>query len=354
MNTKNKVNPSEDYQTIIRNRYMAIHPVSDYAKSFEQNCTQDPVRISTGYESLDIALNGGVTNELYIIAAETSTGKSALTMSMAQHIAACGTYVLYFALEMSQDEFIARGISSLSYQAFCSGQSTCCYTSADILYHSYDPATQQFSKVPFNEYKPFYDQYFQLYGEHLYIIESGMDGWIARDIANAVVLWKRDHPDTPVVVFIDYLQNIKADPSDRSQQDRKTKTDVCVNTLKTLSSQVGVPVITISSVSRSNYHGRIGTSCFKESGDTEYTAGILLGWNWLGITDSSYEDDIIKEKRQCAERGYRRMELDILKYRNAQRDQSVYLYYYPAYNYFVEANKDFSDVFVPQQSVHKF
>ena len=172
MNTRNKINPSEDYQTIIRNRYSAIHPISNYAKSFEQNCTRDPIRISTGYESLDIALNGGVTNELYIIAAETSTGKSAITMSIAQHIAADGTDVLYFALEMSQDEFIARGISSLSYQAYCSGQSARHYTSADILYHSYDPNTQQFSKVPFNEYKPFYDQYFQLYGEHLYIANS--------------------------------------------------------------------------------------------------------------------------------------------------------------------------------------
>ena len=130
---------------------------------------------------------------------------------------------------------------------------------------------------------------------------------------------------------------------------------MCVNTLKTLASQLSIPVITISSVSRSSYKGKIGTESFKESGDTEYTAGILLGWNWLGVTDERDQSRISSEKAACSERGFRRMELDILKYRNSARDQSVLLNYYPQYNFFVEADADlWAAALAQSQSAQKF
>lgn len=335
--------------------------MSDYAATFAAHCMEEKPRISSGFDSLDITLNGGFSSDLYIMAAETSTGKSAIMMTLAQNMAAAGIDVLYFALEMSRDEFVARGISALSYQAYredCTPSKTSvlpCFTAGDILYHRYESMLRKFTKVPFQQYQAYADQYFGLYGDHLHIIESGMHGWIAKDIANAVFLWKKEHPTASVVVFVDYLQNIKADPEERSQQDRKTKTDVCVNTLKTLASQLSIPVITISSVSRSSYKGKIGTESFKESGDTEYTAGILLGWNWLGVTDERDQIHINIEKTACNVRGFRRMELDILKYRNSARDQSVLLNYYPKYNFFAESNADlWTDTLSQNQSVQKF
>lgn len=353
-------NESQNAVTV-QDRKTAIIPMSDYAATFAAHCMEERPRISSGFESFDIALNGGFSSDLYIMAAETSTGKSAIMMTLAQNMAAAGIDVLYFALEMSRDEFVARGISALSYQAYredCTPSKTSvfpCFTAGDVLYNRYDPVGRKFTKVPFHQYRPYADQYFSLYGDHLHIIESGMHGWIAKDIANTVFLWKKEHPASTVAVFVDYLQNIRADPEERSQQDRKTKTDVCVNTLKTLASQLSIPVITISSVSRSSYKGKIGTESFKESGDTEYTAGILLGWNWLGVTDERDQSRISSEKAACSERGFRRMELDILKYRNSARDQSVLLNYYPQYNFFVEADADlWAAALAQSQSAQKF
>lgn len=184
-------------------------------------------------------------------------------------------------------------------------------------------------------YEKYSDEYFSRYGEHLHIIESGLSGLTVKDISNVAAMFKKK-TGKPMVVFVDYLQIIKEDPEDRTQADRKTKTDVSVTTLKTLASQIGMPVVTISSISRGNYLGKIGTSAFKESGDTEYTGGVLIGWNWAGVTDQKDDQKVEEEKKACTERGFKKMALDVLKYRNSERDSSVHLKYFPAYNFFEE------------------
>ena len=245
------------------------------------------------------------------------------------------------ALEMGRDEFLARGISAISFEHHRKEEQQCQVTAANILYWTYDKRLKDFAKMSYSAYEAYADEYFSRYGNHLHIIESGLSGLTVKDIANVATKFKKKS-EKPVVVFIDYMQIIKADPDDRTQSDRKTKTDVVVTTLKTLASQIGMSVVTISSIGRTSYNGKISTASFKESGDTEYTGGVLIGWNWDGVTNQTEEAKREEEKRLCKERGYRRMTLDILKYRNAERDSTLHLKYYPAYNFFEE-----DDGFVP-------
>lgn len=320
----------------VMNLLSTVKPMNTYKNVFEQHCKEFPARISTGLLELDKALNGGLANELYIMGAETSTGKSAFLMSIAQKIAESGIDVLYFALEMGTDEFVARGISSISFQQNRIDQKNRKIKASDVLYWTFDNTLNAFSKMRYNMYSNYAEEYFNRYGEHLHIVESGLSGLTVKDIGNMAATFKQMHGNKTIAVFVDYLQIIKADPSDRTQTDRKSKTDTVVTTLKTLASQIGMPVVTISSVSRSNYNGKISTSSFKESGDTEYTGGILLGWNWDGVTNETDSSKRDIEKEICKKRGYRNMTLDILKYRNSERDRSIHLKYYPAYNFFEE------------------
>ena len=323
------------YKQHIDNLMASVQPMSEYKDTFISHCKEHGSRVSTGILAFDKALNGGLANELYIMGAETSTGKSAFLMSIAQKVAEAGTDVLYFALEMGKDEFVARGISAISFEHHRKEKGKKKVTAANILYWIFDQDLQDFSKVAYSMYKEYSDEYFDRYGGHLHIIESGLYGLTAKDIANMSALYK-EKSGKPVAVFVDYIQIIKADPEDRTQSDRKTKTDIVVTTLKTLASQIGMPVVTISSISRSKYNGRISNAAFKESGDTEYTGGVLIGWNWDGVTTESDEQKQDEEKKACEERGYRKMILDVLKYRNSKRDTSVQLKYFPAYNYFEE------------------
>ena len=324
-----------EYRQHVEELMATVQPMNRYKDDFISQCKECGPRISTGILAFDRALNGGLANELYIMGAETSTGKSAFMMSIAQKVAEAGTDVLYFALEMGRAEFVARGISAISFEHHLYEDSDRKVTAANVLYWTYDETMRDFTKMSYSMYEQYADEYFQRYGSHLHIIESGLSGLTVKDIANVAALFKKQSKNR-VAVFVDYMQIIKADPDDRTQSDRKTKTDVVVTTLKTLASQIGMPVVTISSIGRSSYSGKISTASFKESGDTEYTGGVLIGWNWDGVTNQNDDTKREEEKKTCKERGYRRMALEVLKYRNAERDHTLYLKYYPAYNYFEE------------------
>ena len=97
---------------------------------------------------------------------------------------------------------------------------------------------------------PYSEEYFEQYGKNLYIIEGEIEGLSAKDIANICATMKKRNPMKKIVAFIDYLQLVKADPDDRSQIDRKTKTDVAVTVFKALASQIGMPVFLLSSPSQ--------------------------------------------------------------------------------------------------------
>ena len=331
----------------------SISPIGTYSDTFRENRKNDTTRLSTGTLSLDIALNGGLANELYILAAETSTGKSAYMMSMAQKLAENGTIVLYYALEMGRDELVARGISTISHIHHLADENARQFTTGDILYWQYDSTIKVFTKLPYEAYEPYTAEYFTKYGENLYIIESTLDGLTIGQIAGASAVLKEQHPDKPIVVFVDYMQLTKGDPDDRSQSDRKGKIDAIVTTLKVLASQVGMPVLTMSSVARTSYGSKIGTDSFKESGDTEYTGGVLFGWNWVGVTDAKKVEDQDKEKARCEKRGFRIMMLDIMKYRNGARNMAIYYKYYPAYNYFKEISKEEADKIMKESAEKK-
>ena len=208
---------------------MSEQPISAYKDGFRAFCQEFQPRISTGIKDFDIALHGGLVNEFYILGAETSTGKSAFLMTIAQNIAAAGIDVLYFALEMGRNEFIARGISSISFEHKKISVS-------DILYWNYDEKTDAFKKLPFTQYESYLNEYFRRYGEHLYIIEGGISGLSVEEIAEKAYQHKL-HTKKPVVVCIDYLQITR---QNNLSTDRKTKTDIVTTTLKSLASQVGM------------------------------------------------------------------------------------------------------------------
>ncbi len=313
-----------------------LQPVSALKEAFIQECKNAKPRISTGFLSVDKALNGGLANELYVICGDTSTGKSTLMMSIAQNVAKQGIKVLYFTLEMGANEHIARGISSISFTQHFVNESNKELTAGNILYHTYDEAINAFTKIPFSAYSNYTEDYFKTYGDTLYLIEARLQGLSAKDIASICALYKENNPNEQLVVFVDYLQILRADSDDRSQSDRKTKNDVAARTLKVLASQIGMPVITCSSVPNNARGKKMSIASPKESGDIAYTGGVLIGWDWVGVTDTDKEEDIALEKAACHKRGYRRMLFNITKYRNAQRDNEVHLAYYPAYNLLVD------------------
>lgn len=312
-----------------------LYSVGEYKSLFKKHQTTEKQRISTGYNSLDRALYGGFTNELYILSAETSIGKSAIAACLAQNIAASGIDVLYYALEMGRDEFIARGASMISRE-----HNTGPIPYAEILNYKWDDNAQEFYRRPYSSYERYIDEYMTRYGEHLYFIEGGFYGKTALDIAETAENFKKEHDKTQLVIVVDYLQRLKADPEDRAQRDAMSITSAAVQVLGNLASQKHNTVIAISSISNAQKGQRVTDAAGKYSGDISYTGGILLGWNWHGVTDTNKDDEKEATKDLCRERGYREMLLEVLKQRSGERDKQLTMFYFPQYNYFTAPNTD--------------
>jgi len=312
-----------------------LYAVKDFAGLFKKHRQEFKQNIRTGFTSLDIALGGGLTNELYIMSAETGTGKSAIAACLAQNIAAQGIDVLYYALEMGRDEFIARGASMISKE-----QGTDPIMYGQILNDTYDSETDQFYRRPYSQYEKYVNEYMQRYGQHLYFIEGGLHGKTALEIAETVEHFKKIRKVKQLVIIVDYLQLLKADPEDRSQRDAMSIISAAVFTLKSLASQYGATIYAISSMSNAQKGSKVGDSSFKYSGDIGYTGGVLLGWNWQGVTDTSKEEDKEKAIQESKDHGYRTMILEVIKNRSGERDKKVTMFYYPQYNYIKAPNLD--------------
>lgn len=85
---------------------------------------------------------------------------------------------------------------------------------------------------------------------------------------------KTEHPS--FVVIVDYLQ-ILSSASENDNRTDKQIIDENIRKLWILSHEINVPVLVISSVNRDAYEKPISLSSFKESGNIEYTADLILG-----------------------------------------------------------------------------
>ena len=70
--------------------------------------------LTTGFSDLDRKINGLNKSDLLLLAGRPGMGKSALGVSIAEHVAQTVGKVDYFSLEMSREQIMARRLSSLS------------------------------------------------------------------------------------------------------------------------------------------------------------------------------------------------------------------------------------------------
>lgn len=99
--------------------------IAHYINSVASGTASAPV--PTGYADLDKLIRGLRRQNLVVVAARPSVGKSSLVMGIAENIAAAGGYVLAFPLEMSADELASRNLgwrSRVSTEKIEKGEAT--------------------------------------------------------------------------------------------------------------------------------------------------------------------------------------------------------------------------------------
>lgn len=278
--------------------------------------------IPTGFEDLDAQLDGGLFAGLYILGAVSSLGKTTFMLQIADQIAAAGQDVLYFSLEMSAGELMAKSISRQTY-LLCGGDTKKAKTVRGITtksrYYHYSAEENRLIDRAVLAY--------QEYAGNIYYYE-GIGDIGAAEIRERTAAHIRMTGRTPVVM-IDYLQIIA--PYDLRASD-KQNTDKAVLELKRLSRDYRLPVFVISSLNRESYAtGEIEMSAFKESGAIEYGSDVLMGLQVQGVSGTQ---DKVKAIQEAKEHAIRNVEVKILKNRSGQTGGRIGLRYYSLFNCF--------------------
>lgn len=279
--------------------------------------------ISTGFFELDLCLDGGLYEGLYILGAISSLGKTTLALQIADNIAQSGGDALIFSLEMARNELIAKSVSRLTLLDVrgsggdARNAKTARGITAGARYERYNPTEREIITRAFTTYHGF--------ANNIYIVE-GVGDVGAVEIREAVKRHIALTGKRPVV-FIDYLQILA--PADVRASDKQNM-DKAVLELRRICRDCKVTIIAISSLNRASYKDAIGMEAFKESGAIEYAADVLIGLQLEGAGKKDFNPTEAKRKDP------REVELIILKNRNAATGRKVAFRYYPAFNFFEE------------------
>ena len=282
-----------DPQATAREEYLktsAGHSLSTFIEMIQRNATRP--RLSTGFKMIDDALDGGLYTGLYVIGAISSLGKTTLSLQIADSLAQQGRDVLFFTLEQSKDELIAKSISRETFM-YClqSDKVTAPAKSSRAIldgrrWGSFNDRENEVLSKAFASYKN--------YANHIFFHEGVGNISVAQireAIKTHISFTGNEHP----IVFIDYLQILKAAEGYERATDKQI-VDHNVTELKQLSRDFDIPIIAVSSLNRQSYSGKITMSAFKESGAIEYGSDVLIGLQLTGSGDRDFDADAAKDK----------------------------------------------------------
>lgn len=324
---KNRMQFIKDVKQAVKDPANRLQGLLDYI-----NHNSEVEAIPTGFKNLDKVLDGGLYEGLYGVGAVSSLGKTTLALQIADNIAQFDKKpVLYFALEMGTYEMMTKSISRLTLENSY-GETKLAQTTRSLLQGKWRQRynQEQYKNVmeSFKEYGDFYSNV---------IIHDGSEKRpTIEDIDNTVSAYVARTGRKPVVI-IDYLQIMKP-MNDRATD--KANVTTSVNGMKKLATKFHIPVIFISSFNRSNYSNSSSMEAFKESGDIEYSADVLIGLQFKGTGGKDF--DINKARKDNP----RQIEALILKNRNGATGDTLNFYYYSMFNKYMDAD----NVFEPSES----
>ena len=281
-----------DEESIKRKEYLQATVESQLEGFLDFVKTKRTPAISTGFKMLDEILRGGLREGLICVGGISSLGKTTLALQIMDNIAKQGRDVLIFSLEMSAYELRAKTIAreSLNISIEETGFSTDAVTTIEILDRVLMEGLPKQSQVTFTKA---YGRYME-YAKHIFIHEA-----VGKFTVNEIKARVEEHVKatgrTPVIL-VDYLQILQ--PAEPGLSD-KAKVSYDVLMLKQLSRDYHTPVMVISSFNRDSYTKEASFSSFKESGEIEYSADVLMALQLTAVrTGQDAEEALLENPRK--------------------------------------------------------
>ena len=299
--------------------------IADLIEKITENAEKP--RLSTGFETIDNALEGGLYSGLYFIGAVSSLGKTTFTLQIADQLAKQGRDVLFFSLEQSKFELMCKSISRETF-LICREKDIDTKNAKSNLAILDGRRWNDFSQTEYELVKNAFEAY-RTYAKHIFIHE-GIGNIAVEEIREKVKQHISVTGNKRPIVFIDYVQILRAEEGLERATDKQI-VDHNVTALKQLSRDFDVPVIAVSSLNRENYKQKINMSAFKESGAIEYGSDVLIGLQFAGMGEDDFDIDEARSSDP------REIEFHILKNRSGRVTAAgLPLLFHPVFNCFTE------------------
>lgn len=241
------INISRDKQDITcRKLSDLLVPVLNELEACYNN-TDDYIGIASGYKMLDDLLNGFQKQEVIIIGARTSIGKTAFVLNMAYNIAMAGKRIAFFSLEMSAELLVKRVIS------FSGKISNSKLRSGDLNKRDFATLVEVAGKL-----KPL----------ELYIDDTPNINLtkLRHRLRRMKRLYNID------IAFIDYMGLVTND-TNKAKWERVSENS---SSIKQLARELDIPIVVLSQLKRDVEGKRPKISDLRDSGDVENDADIVI------------------------------------------------------------------------------
>ena len=317
-------------------KYSAAGRINSFMDGIAESVNNPPQ--PTGFYTLDAILDGGIYAGYIILTGGTSVGKTALCLQIADNVAATGRDVIYFTLEMTAADLMARSISRLTFKN-CGGRESNAKTTR---YITDGTKRAQFSPAEAQLVTESTIEYADTIAPHIFFVEPrqlNKDFLSTNDIRAVLEDYAAgmEPGDRAPFVVVDYAQLLR--PADNEKNaDAKQNMSNNATVLYHISKQYNIPLLAITSQPRSEYGQRDSMNAGKESGDLEYTAEYLFRLQFPKPTskeDKKPENAGSYEKRQ-KKKDPRTVELAIMKNRSGATGDTVTFTYHAKFNHFTE------------------
>lgn len=224
----------------------AINEMIDYSAKLNQNLI--PKGLPTGYSYYDDFSGGIQRGDLFVIAGETSNGKTTLALNILKNTASHGTKAAIFSYEMTTFQLAARLVAHSEK-----------ISSKDIIRGAISPSSLSYIA----------NNCFKLNNSELYIVKPSGSNFVKlkRDIVRMVKIYGLD------MIVIDYLQLLSNQKHGANQAEMIG--DIA-NSLKSLAVELNIAIIAISQLARDRANPRPAISRLKGSGDIENAADVVM------------------------------------------------------------------------------
>lgn len=240
--------------------------------------------IKTGLENIDRQIIGFEPTQLIILGARPGAGKTAVALNMMYNIARNGYPVTFFSLETTDQKILERLVSSTS--------------NVDMLKII---QKTNISDKEANRVMQAVDKIDKLHSTGFEIIDKAHV--TQQDIRQSAM----KQYDKPQVIFIDYLQLLNPD---KSQKDRRLDVEKISRDLKIIAKENNCVIVALSQLSRgveSRQNKRPMLSDLRESGSIEQDANMVM---------FLYREDYYDEMLQDKETGVSEVECNVAKNRD--------------------------------------